>query len=121
MATVQRDLSLEKRATAQLIASHERYEAQFRSLPLPAYVWRRIDDDFVLIEWNDRRYFEQRLKAALGTDRVAIVIVEIAAQAGMQTVAEGVEDAGALALLREYGVDYAQGFHIHRPGPLPED
>ncbi|HEY5188335.1 MAG TPA: PAS domain S-box protein [Solirubrobacteraceae bacterium] len=52
MATVQRDLSLEKRATAQLIASHERYEAQFRSLPLPAYVWRLIDDDFVLIEWN---------------------------------------------------------------------
>ena len=37
----------------------------------------------------------------------------------MSVVAEGVEDAGALALLREYGVGWAQGFHIHRPGPMP--
>ncbi len=44
-----------------------------------------------------------------------------AAGAGMRTVAEGVENAGTLALLREYGVDYAQGFHIARPGPLPPE
>jgi predicted signal transduction protein with EAL and GGDEF domain len=81
----------------------------------------RMTEHDDLTDLYNRRYFEQRLKAALGTDRIAIVIVEIAAQAGMQTVAEGVEDAGALALLREYGVDYAQGFHIHRPGPLTED
>ena len=37
----------------------------------------------------------------------------------MLTVAEGVEDAGALALLREFGVDFAQGFHIGHPAPLP--
>jgi EAL domain-containing protein (putative c-di-GMP-specific phosphodiesterase class I) len=33
----------------------------------------------------------------------------------MRTVAEGVE---ALEILRSYGVDYAQGFHIARPHAL---
>ena len=36
-------------------------------------------------------------------------------------VAEGVEDAETLELLREYGCDLIQGFHISRPaapGPL---
>jgi diguanylate cyclase (GGDEF)-like protein/PAS domain S-box-containing protein len=31
------------------------------------------------------------------------------------TIAEGVEDADTLAVLREYGADQAQGFHIGRP------
>jgi PAS domain S-box-containing protein len=34
------------------------------------------------------------------------------------TVAEGVEDAETLELLRDYGVDFAQGFHIGRPAPI---
>ncbi len=34
------------------------------------------------------------------------------------TVAEGVEDAETLQLLREYEVDFAQGFHIGRPAPI---
>jgi EAL domain-containing protein (putative c-di-GMP-specific phosphodiesterase class I) len=33
-------------------------------------------------------------------------------------VGEGVEDGETLELLRELGVDYAQGFHIGRPSPL---
>ena len=37
---------------------------------------------------------------------------------GLQTIAEGVEDAETLELLRELGVDYAQGFHLGRPAPL---
>ncbi len=52
LATVQRDITEEQRATASLISSRERYETQFRSLPLPSYVWRRQDDDFVLVDWN---------------------------------------------------------------------
>ena len=52
LATIQRDITEERRATASLISSRERYETQFRSLPLPSYVWQRQDDDFVLVDWN---------------------------------------------------------------------
>jgi EAL domain-containing protein (putative c-di-GMP-specific phosphodiesterase class I) len=37
---------------------------------------------------------------------------------GYQTIAEGVEDAETLALLEEYGVDFAQGFHLGLPTPI---
>ncbi|MEA2125496.1 MAG: hypothetical protein QOI80_2278 [Solirubrobacteraceae bacterium] len=45
-------------------------------------------------------------------------IVSLAAGLGQQTVAEGVEDGKTLALLREYGVDYAQGFYLGEPVPV---
>ena len=37
---------------------------------------------------------------------------------GLKTVAEYVESDQILALLRQMGVDYAQGSGIHRPEPL---
>ena len=37
----------------------------------------------------------------------------------MHSVAEQVEDAEMAALLREIGVDYLQGYHIHRPEAFP--
>ena len=37
---------------------------------------------------------------------------------GKQTVAEYVENDAILAMLRELGVDYAQGYGIARPAPL---
>lgn len=42
-------------------------------------------------------------------------IVSLARDYGQQTIAEGVEDDETLRLLRQFGVDYAQGFHIGRP------
>jgi PAS domain S-box-containing protein len=45
-------------------------------------------------------------------------IVSLAAGFDLKTVGEGVEDGASLRLLRELGVDYAQGFHIGRPAPL---
>ena len=45
-------------------------------------------------------------------------IINLAQGFGQQTIAEGVEDEETLELLREYGVDYAQGFHLGRPAPL---
>jgi EAL domain-containing protein (putative c-di-GMP-specific phosphodiesterase class I) len=47
--------------------------------------------------------------------RLVLAIVDLAARLGLTTVAEGVEDAETLALLRESGVDRAQGFHLGRP------
>lgn len=42
-------------------------------------------------------------------------IVEVARGLGKKTVAEFVEDGDTLALLAEFGVDYAQGYFLHRP------
>ncbi|MEK7851881.1 MAG: EAL domain-containing protein [Deltaproteobacteria bacterium] len=36
---------------------------------------------------------------------------------GIKTVAEFVESEETLQLLKEYGVDYAQGYLIGKPGP----
>jgi len=36
----------------------------------------------------------------------------------LRTVAEFVENGTILARLAEIGVDYAQGYHIHRPEPF---
>lgn len=44
-------------------------------------------------------------------------MTEVAHSLGKQVVAEYVENAAILAVLRELGVDYAQGFYIGRPGP----
>ena len=63
--------------------------------------------------------FVRGLATSPEDQRIVRAIVQIAGEAGMLAVAEGVENAGTLALLREYEVDYAQGYHIARPGPLP--
>ena len=58
----------------------------------------------------------------LATNRASRHVVEavvgLAKGFGLRTVAEGVEDTEACDLLREIGVDFAQGYHIARPGPL---
>jgi EAL domain-containing protein (putative c-di-GMP-specific phosphodiesterase class I) len=46
-------------------------------------------------------------------------IVALATGFGQETIAEGVEDEETLVLLRDLGVDFAQGFHIGRPAPHP--
>jgi diguanylate cyclase (GGDEF)-like protein/PAS domain S-box-containing protein len=47
-------------------------------------------------------------------------VIRIAKVLGIKTIAEFVEDEATLALLRELGVDYAQGYGIARPAPLDE-
>jgi PAS domain S-box-containing protein len=51
---------------------------------------------------------------------VVKAIVSLARAFGLKTIAEGVEDGQALALLRAEGVDFAQGFHLGRPGPMSD-
>ncbi len=41
--------------------------------------------------------------------------IDLGHNLGLKVVAEGVEDEAAEALLREYGCDFIQGFHIARP------
>jgi diguanylate cyclase (GGDEF)-like protein/PAS domain S-box-containing protein len=54
-------------------------------------------------------------------DRLVVAsIVRLAKDLGKNTVAEFVESALVEQLLRESGVDYAQGFHFGRPRPVSE-
>jgi diguanylate cyclase len=46
--------------------------------------------------------------------------IDLAHALGITVVAEGVEDAGTLETLREWGCDQAQGYHIGRPEPAEE-
>jgi len=49
-------------------------------------------------------------------DRVMVeAIVEVGHVMGVQVIAEWVENEATLSLLKEMGVDYAQGYHLGRP------
>jgi diguanylate cyclase (GGDEF)-like protein/PAS domain S-box-containing protein len=55
------------------------------------------------------------------TDQLLVrAAVEIARGMGKETIAEYVGDEATVELLRELGVDYAQGFHVGRPAPLDQ-
>jgi len=67
---------------------------------------------------------DQEFVKTLATDannqKIVQAILSLAEALGLETVAEGVEDQGALALLREWGCDYGQGYAIHRPAPASD-
>ncbi len=64
----------------------------------------KIDGDFVRTITVNR------------TDQLVVRhMAEIAADLGLQTIAEFVEDEATLELLVELGVDHVQGYHIGRP------
>jgi diguanylate cyclase (GGDEF)-like protein len=53
------------------------------------------------------------------TDRLVIgAVVELARGMGKRTIAEFVGNEATFTILRELGVDYAQGFHLGPPAPL---
>jgi diguanylate cyclase (GGDEF)-like protein/PAS domain S-box-containing protein len=68
----------------------------------------KIDGAFVRGMLDDRR-----------DQAIVRSIAKLASDFGMYSVAEQVEDAAMAALLRDIGVDYLQGYHIHRPEALP--
>ncbi len=47
-------------------------------------------------------------------------IVDLSGQLGKATIAEFVPDDDTVELLRDYGVDFAQGYHVGRPQPIGE-
>ena len=65
--------------------------------------------------------FVRDLIASPQDQRMVQSIVAMAGQFGLRTVAEGVEDLETLAMVRELGVDLAQGFGIGRPRPLRDE
>jgi diguanylate cyclase (GGDEF)-like protein len=63
--------------------------------------------------------FIHELKRSPADRQLVEAIVAIARGLGQKTVAEGVEDGETLDLIRRLGVDYAQGFQVGRPAPVP--
>lgn len=52
--------------------------------------------------------------------KIVTAIVALADSMGMETVAEGVEEAAQVAVLRSLGITLFQGFYFHRPAPGPK-
>jgi len=61
--------------------------------------------------------FVRDLVTSSANQHVVKAIVNLAKGFGCQTVAEGVEDGDTLSLLRDFGVDFAQGYYLGRPVP----
>jgi diguanylate cyclase (GGDEF)-like protein len=55
-----------------------------------------------------------------GDTTVVRSVIGLCHDLGLNVVAEGVESAGALESLREFGCDVAQGYHLARPMPLAD-
>ena len=68
----------------------------------------KIDGAFVRGMLDDRR-----------DQAIVRSITQLARDFGMLSIAEQVEDAEMAMLLRDMGVDYLQGYHIHRPEAFP--
>jgi diguanylate cyclase (GGDEF)-like protein len=77
---------------------------------------KRLPVDYLKIDGS----FIRKLARNSVDQTVVRMIGEVAKAAGMKTVGEYVQNAATLKLLAEYGIDYAQGFHIGRPMAQPE-
>jgi EAL domain-containing protein (putative c-di-GMP-specific phosphodiesterase class I) len=67
----------------------------------------KIDGDFV-----------RNLADSTMDQSVVKAIVQLARGLGKKTIAEFVEQERTVELLRDYGVDYAQGYHVGMPSPV---
>ncbi len=64
--------------------------------------------------------FIQNLRNSTVDQHLVRGMVEMARGLGMKVVAEFVQDAESVELLREYGVDYGQGYFFGKPFPVEE-
>lgn len=81
--------------------------AYLKNLPVEIL---KIDGQFVRSVGNDPVH-----RAMVGA------VSHIGQVMGLATIAEWVEDDSTLDVLDDLGVDYVQGFHIHRPEPIRLD
>jgi EAL domain-containing protein (putative c-di-GMP-specific phosphodiesterase class I) len=61
--------------------------------------------------------FIRRLHSDIKDQLFVKAITDVARGLEIKTIAEFVESGETLKLLKEYGVDYAQGFHIGKAVP----
>ncbi len=77
---------------------------------------RRLPLTFVKIDQS----FVQGLGVDDEDERIVAAVVDLAANLGLRSIAEGVETADQLDRLRELGCDQAQGYLFARPLPPNE-
>ncbi|MBO3742781.1 GGDEF domain-containing protein [Actinoplanes sp. NEAU-H7] len=77
---------------------------------------RRFPVDTLKID----RSFVERLGVIADDTALTDTIVRLGRSLGMATVAEGIEEFGQLAVLREMGCGFAQGYYFSRPVPADE-
>ncbi|MGF1605490.1 MAG: EAL domain-containing protein [Rhodothalassiaceae bacterium] len=75
-----------------------------------------LDPDFIKI---DKAITQAVVTSSLARN-VVETLVQNAHAADVTVIAEGVEDADMWAQLQALGCDLFQGYHLGRPGPLPE-
>jgi diguanylate cyclase (GGDEF)-like protein/PAS domain S-box-containing protein len=74
---------------------------------------------FDLDELKIDQSFIREITRNPGDERIVKSIVELAKGFGLRTIAEGVEDAASLDIVRRAGCDRVQGYYFARP--MPED
>lgn len=75
---------------------------------------KRLPIDYVKIDVD----FIRDLRTNPASQQIVDSIIGLAGSFGHRTIAEGVEDDETLQILKDMGVDQAQGYHIGRPAPL---
>jgi diguanylate cyclase (GGDEF)-like protein len=75
---------------------------------------KQLPVDYLKIDGS----FISNLSRSAVDQQLVQAIVGMARALGKKTIAEFVEDRATLDLLRDYGVDYGQGFFIARPAPM---
>ena len=80
------------------------------------YCLKHLPVDYVKIDGE----FIRNLDSSEIDQRMVSAMVEIARALGLRTIAEFVENEEILDKLREFGVDFAQGYHIGKPGPVED-
>ncbi len=76
---------------------------------------KHLPFDYIKIDGE----FIRELPADKVDQTMVRLTAEVAKAAGMRTIAEFVENRETLELLVDFGIDYAQGFHIGRPADAP--
>jgi diguanylate cyclase (GGDEF)-like protein/PAS domain S-box-containing protein len=69
----------------------------------------KIDGDFI-----------RSLPTSMIDQLMVKAMVQVAKGLGMKTIAEFVEGEDTILFLKQYGVDFAQGFHVGRPVPVTD-
>jgi diguanylate cyclase (GGDEF)-like protein len=82
----------------------------------PFHYLKRIPFDLIKIDGS----FVRDMPRSDADQLTVQAIVQIARGLGKTTIAEYVQDDETTELLREYGVDMAQGYHLGRPTDLDE-
>jgi diguanylate cyclase (GGDEF)-like protein/PAS domain S-box-containing protein len=78
------------------------------------YYLKHLQFDYLKIDGE----FIRNLPTSRTDQLVVRSLVEIASGLGRRTIAEYVENEETLEMLRDYGVDFVQGFHIGHPSPF---